>query len=112
MVAKDGRPPQTLTDLLAQLQQSTGMEAAIVNALYLKHRVWAAASVEYAEVGSPQLTRVDFCRAMVREGLCESLAVAQRFFSLFDAEDKGHVDPAAFVQGWARFHPSRPNSNR
>jgi len=105
-VANEGRPAMALTDLLTGLQTDTGLDAATVNQLYLNHRVWAAASVEYAEVGSLQLIRLDFCRCVLREGLCASMAVADCIFNLLDHDSSGQIDSGKFVRGWARFHPS------
>lgn len=102
----------TMTETLRGLQKDTGLEAAPVNALYLKLRSWAPASVEYADVGSPHLTRMDFCACMVREGLAPGTALAHRFFRMFDTDNAASIDAAKFVRGWGRLAPSAPAEDR
>jgi len=102
------RPARDMSNLLEGLQKATGLDMTTVNSLYLKLRVWAQASPEYSGVGSPHLTRIDFCTCMVRDGLATNMGVAGRFFLLFDTDNSGYIDASKFVQGWAKFGPSVP----
>jgi len=120
------RPGMELTNLLKELQQterktnldikwSPSLDAKSVNALYLKFRVMAQASVEYENLGSAQLNKLDFCKAMIREGICDNMALAYRFFELCDwqGEDQaGTIDVKKFVKGFAHFSPAEPMSKK
>jgi len=106
------RPPLELTNMLADLQNKTGLEAGTVNKLYLKLRVWAAASVEYADVGSPHLTRFDFCQCMINEGIVDNFDLANRIFCHFDTNNAGSIDAIKFVLGFAQFAPVVPLAQR
>jgi len=104
--AKSSHPAAPLTSLLDMLVKETGLELDAVNSLYLKLRTWATASSEYSGVGLPGLSRIDFCKCMMREGLADSMVLASRFFIMFDTDDNGIVDAEKFVRGWALFSPS------